>query len=172
MSDPFLGEIQIFGFNFSPRGWAFCDGQLLPIAQYTALFSLLGTYYGGDGRTTFALPDLRGRVPLNDGSGPGLSPKRIGEVGGRETNTLDINHMASHSHAFSSPSNSGAGNTDSATGSFPAQTAEDNYNSAANSAMGGGMTASTGASAAINNMQPYLTTNFCIALEGLYPSRS
>ena len=172
MSESFTGEIRAFGFNFVPRGWAACDGQLLAISQNDALFSLLGTTYGGDGRTTFALPDLRGKTPLHQGSGPGLTPRTLGSHGGSETNTLSVNNLPAHGHAFAPPSNSGAGNTDSATGSFPAQTAEDNYNSASNSAMGAGNTGNTGGGLAVNNMQPYLAINYCISLFGIYPSRN
>jgi microcystin-dependent protein len=99
-AEPFIGEIMIFGGNFAPRGWAFCDGQLLPVSQNTALFSLLGTTYGGDGRTTFALPDLRGRVPLHPGTGPGLSSRQLGEKGGTETNVLTIGQMPAHNHTI------------------------------------------------------------------------
>ncbi|MDQ6777385.1 MAG: tail fiber protein, partial [Actinomycetota bacterium] len=99
MSEPFLGEVRTFGFNFAPRGWAFCNGQLLPISQNTALFSLLGTQYGGDGIQTFALPDLRGRVGIHQGSGPGLSPYAIGQTGGTETVTLTSNEMPAHNHS-------------------------------------------------------------------------
>ena len=98
MSEPFIGEIRIFGFNFAPRGWALCDGQLLPISQNSALFSLLGTIYGGDGRTTFALPDLRGRAALHEGTGPGLSPRQLGQRSGSETNTLTVNQLPPHTH--------------------------------------------------------------------------
>jgi len=172
MSEPFLGKIVAFGFSFNPRGWAKCDGQLLPINQNQSLYSLLGTTYGGDGRTTFALPDLRGRASIGMGNGPGLTPRTQGSKGGSETNTLSVDNLPAHGHSFAPPSNSGAGNTDSATGSFPAQTAEDNYNSASNSAMGAGDTTNAGGGQAVNNMQPFLTVNYCIALQGLFPSRN
>ena len=172
MSEPFIGEIRAFGFQFTPRGWASCDGQLLAISSNDALFSLLGTTYGGDGRTTFGLPDLRGRTPLHQGSGPGLTTRQIGSKSGSETNTLTVNNLPAHGHSFAPPCNSGPGNTDTAVGSFPAQTAEDNYNSASNSAMGAGNTGNTGGSQPVNNMQPSLAINFCIALFGIYPSRN
>ncbi|MBD3756388.1 MAG: phage tail protein, partial [Gammaproteobacteria bacterium] len=100
MSEPFVGEIRMFAGNFAPRGWAFCDGQLLAVSQNDALFSLLGTIYGGDGRTTFGLPDMRGRIPVHQGSGPGLSPRRLGSKSGAETETLTVNQMPSHTHFF------------------------------------------------------------------------
>lgn len=108
MSDPFLGEIKMFGGNFAPRGYAFCDGQLLPISQYSALFSLLGTTYGGDGRTTFGLPDLRGRVPLHEGSGPGLTPRPLGQKSGTETESGSVLPIASANYATSSPNRAAA----------------------------------------------------------------
>jgi microcystin-dependent protein len=169
MSEPFIGQIQPFGFNFAPRGWAFCNGQLLPIAQNTALFSLLGTTYGGDGRTTFGLPDLRGRAALHYGQGPGLSDRRLGQRSGTETNTLQVANLAAHTHK--AQVSSALGNTDVATGHYLAQTPEDNYHSTTDGSMGG-TSASTGNNQAVNNMQPYLTINVCIALTGIFPSRS
>ena len=170
--EPFLGQITAFGFNFPPRGWAQCDGQLLPISQYSALFSLLGTFYGGDGRTTFALPDLRGRAALHLGQGPGLSARNIGEKSGTETNTLNVNQLPSHTHTFAPPSSSGPGTTDVATLNYPAQAEEDNYDDTSDATMGSGATGSTGNSQSVNNMQPYLVVNFCIALTGVFPSRN
>lgn len=172
MSEPFIGEIRANGFNFAPRGWAFCDGQLLPISQNTALFSLLGTIYGGDGRSTFGLPDLRGRAALHMGTGPGLTPKIIGQKSGAETNTLNVTQLASHTHLLSLPSGSTSGNTDVATNNVLAQAEEDNYLNSTNTAMAAGTTGNAGASDAVNNMQPNLVVNFCIALVGLYPSRT
>ena len=172
MSEPFLGQITVFGFNFPPRGWAQCDGQLLPIAQNQALFSLLGTIYGGDGRTTFALPDLRGRAALHMGAGPGLTSRNIGQKSGAETNTLTVNQLPSHTHTFAPPSNSGSGDTDVATANYPAQAEEDNYDDTSDATMGSGTTGSTGNSHSVNNMQPYQVVNFCIALTGVFPSRN
>ena len=172
MSEPFIGEIRANGFNFAPRGWAFCDGQLLPIAQNTALFSLLGTTYGGDGRTTFGLPDLQGRAALHMGQGPGLSNRSLGQKSGAETNTLNVNQLASHNHSFSPPSGSTSGNTDVATNNVFSQAEEDNYLNSTNTAMAADTTESAGASNAANNMQPYQAVNFCIALVGVFPSRN
>jgi microcystin-dependent protein len=177
MSDPFIGEIRIFAGNFAPRGWAFCSGQLLPIAQNTALFSLLGTTYGGDGRTTMGLPNLQGRVPLHPGSGPGLTPRRLGERGGVQTATLTQAQMPSHTHAVTAAVLRATGNTAN-TGDPRAHSlaAADTYNyeipdvdmnadslSDNISAVGGGQ--------GHENMPPYLVMKFIIALVGLYPSR-
>ena len=182
MSEPFIGEIQMFGFNFAPRGWATCDGQLLPIAQNSALFSLLGTTYGGDGRTTFGLPDLRGRVAIHMGQGPGLSNRTIGSRSGSESETLGVNQIPSHSHVASSVANAvtPAGNSNDAAGNFWADDAgvsSGTYHTGpANATMDAAAITtsvqSTGGGQAHNNMQPYLTVNFCIALTGLFPSRS
>ncbi len=170
--DPFIGEIQWFAGNFAPRGWAFCDGQLLPISSYTALFSILGTTYGGDGRTTFALPDVRGRVIVHEGAGPGLSSRRLGEEGGTETETLNTNQMPSHTHTLRA--NSGPSSEVSPTNNVlasPGRTrlyesgdANTNMNSSSVAASGGGLSH--------NNMQPYTTLQCIIALEGIFPSRS
>jgi microcystin-dependent protein len=182
MSEPFIGEIIMFGGNFAPRSWALCDGQLLPIAQNTALFSILGTTYGGDGRTTFALPGLRGRVPVHAGSGPGLSTRRLGEKGGSETNTLTVNNMPSHNHGVSATlrCNGSAGNANTAPGnsiSNDAGVSSATYStSAPNADMSAGSInvsqSNVGANQAVNNMQPFLAINFIIALQGIYPSRS
>ena len=170
--EPFLGQITAFGFNFAPRGWAECNGQLLPIAQYQALFSLLGTFYGGDGRTTFGLPELRGRAALHMGQGPGLSNRPLGQKAGTETNTLTAGQLPSHTHTFAPPSSSGSGNTDVATSQYPAQAEEDNYHNTSDATMGSGTTGSTGNSQIVNNMQPYQVVNFCIATTGVFPSRN
>jgi len=171
MSEPFIAEIRIFAGNFAPRGWAFCSGQLLQIAQNTALFSLIGTTYGGDGRTTTALPNLEGRAPMHPGNGPGLTQRRLGERIGFETETLSAAEMPNHSHSLKGL---GPANTNTATGATPATNptmlqyhAPTNLVNAAPGAV-----AATGGGAPHNNMQPYLALNFIIALVGLYPSRS
>ncbi len=181
MSEPFVAEIRIFAGNFAPRGWAFCDGQLLPIAQNTALFSLIGTTYGGDGRTTTALPNLQGRTPMHPGRGPGLTARRLGERTGVETVTLSEAQIPSHKHSYQvqktpstenvpSPSVTLAeGLAGSGKGSVSVSLYSDNASnmvSMASSSIG-----ITGGGQAHNNMQPYLTLNYIIALVGLYPSR-
>jgi len=171
MAEPFLGEIKIWAPNFAPRGWAFCDGQLLPISQNSALFSLLGTIYGGDGRTTFALPDLRGRIPLGMGTGPGLSPHPIGQRGGAETTTLTVNNLPAHTHALNLAT-AAEGDSNDPAGRLLAQTDARSYSDQGPAIAGGGTTAGTGASQAVNNMQPYLSLSFIIALQGIFPSRS
>lgn len=175
MADPFVAEIRIFPFNFAPKGWAFCDGQLMPLSQNTALFSLLGTTYGGNGKSNFALPDLQGRAPMHPGQGFGLSLHDLGETGGSETVTLLESEIPSHSHQVNG------------------QASTANLNDPAGAVMarpfGGGNLYKTPAGAAIvqmapeslapsggdqphNNMQPYLTINFCIALQGVFPPRT
>jgi len=169
MSEPFIGQIILVPYNFAPRGWAFCNGQLLPIAQYTALFSLLGTTFGGDGRTTFALPDLRGRVPISAGQGPGLQNYGLGEVGGKETVTLTGNQVGAHSHAV----NVSSKRSDSQTPVNHFVTEGGHFQTAADgSTMNPAMIANGGGSQPHDNMQPYLGLNYCIALEGIFPSRS
>lgn len=171
MAEPFLGEIKICALNFAPRGWAFCHGQLLPISQYSALFSLLGTNYGGDGRTTFGLPDLRGRIPLGEGSGPGLSNHRLGQRGGAETTTLTANNLPAHTHALNSAT-AAEGDSNDPAGRLLAQTDARSYSDQGPAVASGGATAVTGGGQAANNMQPYLSLNFIIALVGVFPSRS
>ena len=173
MSEPFLGMIATFGFTFAPRGWAFCNGQLLSIAQNTALFSLLGTTYGGDGQTTFALPNLQSRLPLHFGTGPGLSAYDIGEVTGVESVTLTQNTIASHNHLSTTPATSADGNSiDPAAGAvFGAGTSIYKVG-AATIQMSPTPTSLTGGSQPFSDIQPILAINFCIALEGLYPSRN
>jgi len=171
--DPFLGQIQAFGFNFAPRGWALCNGQLLPIAQNTALFSLLGTTYGGDGRTTFNLPDLRGRVSLHYGSGPGLSTRPIGQKGGAESVTLNTSEIPSHSHT----ANAAAEAADSGKPSGNALATPDGVmiyraNQAPDATLHAGTVGNTGGSQSHENMGPYLVINWCISLQGIYPSRN
>jgi microcystin-dependent protein len=184
MSEPFIAEIRIFGGNFAPRGWALCDGQLLAISQNQALFSILGTTYGGDGRTTFALPDLRGRVPLHPGQGPGLTERDLGERGGAESVVLAPGHMAAHSHAVRA--NSGDGNSTSPAGNFPAAVGESGgnrggpsrqsaiYSNTANANMAADMVADTldpPGGQAHPNMPPFLGLHYIIALTGIFPSR-
>ncbi len=172
MSEPFVGEIRMFAGNFAPRGWAFCDGQLLAVSQNDALFSLLGTIYGGDGRTTFGLPDVRGRLPLHAGTGPGLSPRRLGAKGGSEKETLTVNQLPSHSHDFKALKQNAQ--TPNASGNLLAQTPTvDLYNtdppltSLNNSSIN-----SVGGSRSHTNLMPYLCINYIIALFGIYPSRN
>jgi microcystin-dependent protein len=169
MSEPFLGQITIVGFNFAPRGWAQCNGQILPIAQNTALFSLLGTTYGGNGQTTFALPDLRSRVPIHVGQGPGLSSYALGQAAGTETVTLNINQMPTHNHLMGASSEEGAPSSPS--GQVPAKGGI--YGPAPDgTVMNPTVITNTGGSQPHENIQPYLTLNFCIALEGIFPSRN
>ena len=172
MSEPFLGEIRMFAGNFAPRGWAFCNGQLLSIAQNSALFAILGTTYGGNGQSTFALPNLQSRVPLHPGQGPGLSPYSLGQTGGSETVTLLTNQMPAHTHLVSASSSNG--NTVSPQSAFPASNANNNrdYNTSANTTMSSQMISAAGGSQPHNNVQPYTCVNFIIALEGIFPSRN
>lgn len=176
--DPFIAQVMIFAGNFAPRGWALCEGQLLPIAQFTLLFSLVGTTYGGDGRTTFGLPDLRGRAPIGVGHGPGLSDYRWGQKGGSENTTLTTNNLPAHNHAINAEVgvSTGNGTTDEPDGNVLAGTSGPTYAAAAsaNGKLGGvsARAASTGGGQSINNMQPYLAMYYIIALEGIFPSRS
>lgn len=171
MSEPFVGEIRMFAGNFAPRGWAFCDGQLLAVSQNDALFSLLGTIYGGDGRTTFGLPDLRGRVPIHAGSGPGLSPRRLGAKAGAEKVTLTVNQMPSHSHSVQTAS---AGGNDSPQGNTFAPGSSPSYAAGApspSSQFPAGIMSKVGGSRSHTNLMPFLCINYIIALVGIYPSR-
>jgi microcystin-dependent protein len=175
MSEPFLGMIATFGFTFAPRGWAFCNGQLLSIAQNTALFSLLGTTYGGDGQTTFALPNLQSRLPLHFGTGPGLSAYDLGEVTGTENVTLTQNQLASHLHAYTIPATSLDGTTPvpAANATLANSGGDAIYSTAAaNVQMAGGNTTLTGGNQPFSDIQPLLALNFCISLEGIFPSRN
>ncbi len=171
-----LGEIKMFAGTYAPRGWAFCDGQLLSISQHEALFSILGTTYGGDGRTTFALPDLRGRVPMHEGSGPGLTSRRLGHKGGAEYNVLTVNNLPSHNHSASvtNPVYDDEANSDDPTGKYPAVSGENMY-SDKKTTEGASQQVTvgySGNSAPIGNVQPYTTINFIIALTGYFPSRN
>ena len=177
MSSPFVAEIRIWACNFAPTGWALCDGQLLPLSQNTALFSLLGTTYGGDGKSTFALPDLQGRAAMFWGQGSGLSLHDLGETGGEETVTLLQTEMAGHSHTIGGAFNAGGG-TQSPTNSVWAEAPAGRggflnaYAAPATGAMNPNALSITGGSLPHNNLQPYLTLNFCIALQGIFPPRS
>lgn len=173
MSEPFLGMIIIVPYNFAPRGWAFCSGQILPISQNTALFSLIGTTFGGNGQTTFALPDLRGRWPNSSGQGPGLSNYDLGQVGGNESTTLTINQMPAHNHNSTTPAVTTDGNSpDPAAGAVLAGGTNIYRVAAATVQMSPTPTSLTGGSQPFSILQPYLTLNFCIALEGIFPSRN
>lgn len=173
MSEPFLGMIMIVPYNFAPRGWAFCNGQILPIAQNTALFSLLGTTFGGNGQTTFALPDLRGRVSNSSGQGPGLSSYDLGQVGGTENETMTINQMPAHNHLVSA--SSGDASSSKPEGRFFANSGTASIYADALTApvlLGPTTINNTGGSQPFSLLQPYLTLNYCIALEGIFPSRN
>lgn len=170
--DPFIGAIIMFGGNFAPRGWALCDGALLSISQNQALFSILGTTYGGDGRTTFGLPDLRGRVPMHAGSGPGLTTRRLGEKSGSENVTLNINQVPSHNHQIKA-ANTGGDDTDPLTAKAFATAADDLYlDSSQTGTMQDEIVTSAGGNGSHNNLQPYQCVNFIIALQGTFPSRN
>lgn len=171
MSDPFVAEVRIFAFNFAPKGWAFCDGQLLPISQNTALFSLLGTMYGGDGKSTFALPDFQGSVVIHAGQGPGLSQYFEGQVGGSEFITLLESEIPAHSHSL-------VGDEDDASFKTPQNMILAGGNAmyqstspSVNTTLALQSLAPAGGSLPHNNMMPYLTLNYCIAMQGVFPAR-
>jgi microcystin-dependent protein len=173
MADPFVAEIRIFPFNFAPKGWAWCDGQLLPLSQNTALFSLLGTTYGGNGESNFALPDLQGRTSMHPGQGPGLSLHDLGETGGSETVSLLESEIPSHAHALRASAEDGELTAPSANrvlarsiGSFAYQSTMSGLVAMSDQAL-----APAGGDQPHNNMQPYLTFYFCIALQGVFPPR-
>jgi microcystin-dependent protein len=179
--NPFLGQISILGCNFAPLGWALCQGQLLAINQNTALFSLLGVSFGGNGTTNFALPDLRSRAPIGVGQGPGLSANVIGQAGGQETVPITASTYPTHSHALFAASSTASGNTPGGLIEAEGQSAArgGNVNLALYSGSGTGtilataaLTAAAGGNQPHNNLQPYLALNFCIALQGIFPSRS
>jgi microcystin-dependent protein len=169
--DPFVAEIRIFPFNFAPTGWAFCNGQLMPISQNTALFSLLGTTYGGDGKSTFALPDMQGNAPMHPGQGPGLSLHDLGETGGSETVTLLESEIPVHTHTLQASQSDGTDQSPLdglyATGIGVGQYA----NAGALTPLAVSALTPAGGGLPHNNMQPYLTLNFCIALQGVFPPR-
>ncbi|MEH6832181.1 MAG: tail fiber protein [Sulfitobacter sp.] len=176
MSEPFIGEIRMVGFNFAPRGWATCDGQLIPISQNQSMFSLLGTIYGGDGRTTFGLPELRGRTPMHHGTGPGRVSRRMGEQAGQETVTLTTSQMPSHTHTATMRAEGRPGNVATPAGNiiaagsniFRANAPVEDVSMDAGSVL----VAPTGSGHPHDNMAPFQVVNFVIAMLGLYPSRS
>jgi microcystin-dependent protein len=174
--DPFVAEIRIFGFNFAPKGWAFCNGQILPLSQNTALFSLLGTTYGGDGKSNFALPDMQGNAPMHPGQGPGLSLHDLGETSGSETVTLLDSEMPSHSHFVRASNQQGDVQQPTATTSLARPVGALPYvpGSPVPPLVSMALQSLTpaGSSFPHNNMMPYLTLNFCIALQGVYPPRT
>jgi len=174
MSNPFVGEIRMFAGNFAPRSWAFCDGQLLAINQNDALFSLFGTFYGGDGRTTFGLPDLRGRVPIHRGTGPGLTPRSQGHKAGTETATASVGQLPSHTHTMQGSSDFG-GDTSPAN-NVPATGSGVNLYSTDSAAtvvsMNAAVVSPTGGGQAHANVMPFLCVNFIVALFGVFPSRN
>lgn len=172
MSDPFIAEVKIWAGNFAPRNWAFCNGQLLPISQNTALFSLVGVTYGGDGRNTFALPDLQGRAPMHPGNGPGLAPRRLGERGGVETVTLTANQMPAHNHTLGAQSSPGD-LSDPTERSLARSSGGFAYHAVDSTVqMDAQALTNTGNGQPHNNMQPFLALSFIIALMGIYPARS
>ncbi len=170
MSEPFLAEVRMVGFNFAPRGWAYCDGQILPINQNQSLYSLLGTTYGGDGRTTFALPDMRGRAPIHVGRSEGGSEHREGQKSGEETHTLSASEMPNHDHALMAQS--GNGNVPTPSGHVLAAFLNGYHDPSNLTGIRSGSVTNVGGGQAHNNMQPYLAVNFCIAMHGLFPSRN
>jgi len=174
MADPFVAEIRIFPFNFAPKGWAFCDGQILPLSQNTALFSLLGTTYGGDGKSNFALPNLQGSAPMHPGQGPGLSLHDLGETGGSETVSLLESEIPAHTHTLGAQ-NLPLGGVAVPAGNVLNRPASGNLYTTGSPpivAMAPEGIAPAGGDQPHNNMQPYLTLNFCIALQGVYPPRT
>jgi microcystin-dependent protein len=174
MADPFVAEIRIFPFNFAPRGWAWCDGQLLPLSQNTALFSLLGTTYGGNGKSNFALPDLQGRSPMHPGQGPGLSLHDLGETGGSETVTLLESEIPSHAHAMRASADPATAQAPSSAVTLARSAGGSAYSTTLTGlvALAGNALAPAGGDLPHNNLQPYLTFYFCIALQGVFPPRS
>ena len=174
MSEPFIGELRLFGCGFAPRGWSTCEGQLLPIAQNTALFSLLGTTYGGDGRTSFGLPDLRGRAPIGRGNGPGLPNYNWGAKSGRASITLTAAEMPNHTHTISVSEETGTQRTPGGALLSQSNDGENNFRGVQQDGQIGSLAgvSSAGGNQAFNSMNPYLAMYWCIALLGVYPSRS
>ena len=171
MSDPFVAEIRMFAGNFAPTGWALCDGQLLPISQNTALFSLLGTFYGGNGQSTFALPDLQGSAPMGQGDGPGLSQRFLGELGGEEFVTLLQTEMPAHTHGAFAKTSLGNSQTPADQTWAGSNNAKQYVNTAPNTPMAFQALSLTGGSLPHNNMPPYLVVTFIIAMQGVFPPR-
>jgi microcystin-dependent protein len=171
MSQPYVGEIRMFGGNFAPAGWMFCQGQLLPISEFETLFNLIGTTYGGDGQTTFGLPDLRGRVPIHQGTGPGLPTYTLAQNGGTPTVTLTTQQIPAHPHAYIASTT--AGNANSPQNTFAANgttNVSPYYDSSAKTPMGANSIGNSGGNQPHDNMQPYLCIDFIISLFGIYPS--
>ncbi|PNQ72805.1 phage tail protein [Hanstruepera neustonica] len=169
--EPFIGEIRMFGGNFAPSGWAFCDGQLLPINQHQALFSLLGTTYGGDGRTTFGLPDLRGRFAMHAGNGPGLTARPQGQTSGSESHLLTSNNLPSHSHVVAIPT-AEEGDTDLPNGNNLSGNGINGFKASSDNTLGTFNSGNTGGNTSVDHMPPYTTVRYIIALNGIFPSRS
>jgi microcystin-dependent protein len=179
MSEPFLGEIRVFAFNFNPRNWAFCNGALIPISQNTALFSILGTSFGGNGTTNFGLPDLRGRAAIGAGNGPGLTPQSVGQTGGNSTVTLTTTQIPAHNHVLNAatltppnPAQNVASPTSSAVLGLSAPNNIYIDPVAPNTTLTSASISPTGGGQPHENMQPYLAVNFCIATQGIFPSRN
>jgi microcystin-dependent protein len=172
MSEPFIGCISIFGFSFAPRGWAQCSGQILPINQNQSLFSLLGTTYGGDGRTTFAVPDMRSRAPMHAGSGAGLSSRTLGQQLGTERVTLTAAQIPPHSHTANASTANSTATTPQGNLAAPTVTAFNVYGDAANLTAGAAGQLGQSGGASHDDMQPFTALNFCIALTGVFPSRN
>lgn len=181
--EPTLAEIRIFAGNFAPRSWALCQGQLLPINQNQALFSILGTTFGGDGRTTFGLPDLRGRTAIHAGNGPGLSDRRLGSKGGAETETLNLTNLANHNHHDTVRANISTSDSNEPVGRYPGVALAENtttstpvavtaYNTTSNTDLAAGNTLNSGGGRSFDIRQPWLAINYIIALQGVFPSRS
>jgi microcystin-dependent protein len=175
VTNPFVAEIRIFPFNFAPTGWAFCNGQLLPLSQNTALFSLLGTTYGGDGKSNFALPNLQGSAPMHPGQGPGLSLHDLGETGGSTTVSLLESEMPSHSHSLQASPRDANLNNPSPNNGLGRSSPQQLYLQSTTpplTALSSNTIAPAGGDQPHNNLMPYLTLNFCIALQGVYPPRT